>query len=241
MNLRQKGKLKTAKTTDSAQALGQGKTTSEVLVTRPELSICKSTFNANCPNCHRNKTTEMSGRHGNRNGNRNAGRGGRGRGRGRQSSSGKPSCIKKTVEECHFCVGSSKQASDHETTAEFVVNHIKKTFDRGNDVSEALRKLVGPDTDTWKPTLQMSLQSETDVEQREDKQFEMDYKAELDQAMKRKRACEDNTFKACALLWERCNKAMQHKIASRSDYDSIVFNDTISLPRATKKPPQKYK
>jgi hypothetical protein len=163
----------------------------------------------------------MSGRYGNR----SAGRGG---------SIGKPSYIKKTVEDYYFYVGSSKQASDYEITAEFVVNHIKKTFDRGNDISEALRTLVRPDTDTWKPTLKMSVDTDTSVKQREDKQFEMEYKAELDQAMKRRRAFEDNTFKAYALLWERCNKAMQNKIASRSDYESSVFNDPIVLLQAIK-------
>jgi hypothetical protein len=36
-------------------------------------------------------------------------------------------------------------------------------------------------------------------------------------------------FKAYTLLWERCAKAMQDKIASRSDYDSVVYNDPIAL------------
>ncbi len=169
----------------------------------------------------------MTGRYGNRRG----GRGGRGRGR---TSSTKPVYTKKTVEDYFFYVGSSKQASDYEITNEFVVNHIKKTFDRGNDVSEALRTLVRPDTDAWKPTLKMSVDSDTNIKQREDKQFEMECKAELDQAMKRKRAFEDNTFKAHAPLWERCNKAMQNKIASRSDCESSVFNDPVALLQAIK-------
>jgi hypothetical protein len=62
----------------------------------------------------------------------------------------------------------------------------------------------------------------------------MEYKAELDEAMKRKRTYEDNMFKAYALLWERCAKAMQDKIASRSDYDNVVYNDPIALLRAIK-------
>jgi hypothetical protein len=45
---------------------------------------------------------------------------------------------------------------------------------------------------------------------------------------------EDNTFKAYALLWERCAKAMQSKIGSRSDYDTTVYNDPIQLLRAIK-------
>jgi hypothetical protein len=172
----------------------------------------------------------MTGRYDNRGG----GRGGRGRGRGR-STPNKTSKAKKTVEDYFFYVGSSKQASDYEITAEFVVNHIKKTFDRGNDIAEALRTLVKANTSLWKPTLLVSTETDAPVKEREDKQFVMEYKAELvDESIRRKRTYEDNTFKAYALLWERCDKAMQNKIVSRSDYDSVVYNDPITLLRAIK-------
>jgi hypothetical protein len=170
----------------------------------------------------------MTGRLGNR-----AGRGGRGgRGRGRTgTTTTKP---KKTVEDYYFYVGSSKQASDYEITADFVVNHIKKTFDRGNDIAEALRTLVKANPDVWKPTLMVSTDGDEEIEKRENKQYVMEYKAELDEAIRRKRTYENNTYKAYALLWERCNKAMQYKIASRSDYDSDVYNNPITLLRAIK-------
>jgi hypothetical protein len=169
----------------------------------------------------------MTGRFGNRKG----GRGGRGRGR-RSSTTTK---TKKTVEDYFFYVGSSsKQASDYEITAEFVVNHIKKTFDRGNYIAEALRTLVKANTSLWKPTLLMSTETDAPVKEREDKQFIMEYKAKLDESMRRKRTYKDNTFKVYALLWECCAKAMQNKIVSRSDYDSVVYNDPIALLRAIK-------
>ena len=85
-------------------------------------------------------------------GNRKSGRGGQGRGRGGPTQTK----TKKTVEDYFFYVGSSKQASDYEITAEFVVNHIKKTFDRGNDIAEAIRTLNKIDTSLWKPTLLLS-------------------------------------------------------------------------------------
>jgi hypothetical protein len=105
--------------------------------------------------------------------NRKSGRGGRGRGRGGPTQSK----IKKTVEDYFFYIGSSKQASDYEITAEFVVNHIKKTFDRGNDIAEAIRMLTKTDTSLWKPTLQVSTATKPTVKEREDKQFVMEYKA----------------------------------------------------------------
>jgi hypothetical protein len=66
---------------------------------------------------------------------------------------------------------------------------------------------------------------------KEKTKFVMEYKAKLDEAMRRKRTYEDNTFfKAYALLWEQCAKAMQNKIASRSDYDNTVYCTMIQLP-----------
>ena len=68
----------------------------------------------------------------------------------------KPVNRKKTVKEYYFYVGSSKQASDYETTSEYIINYMKKTFTWGNDVAKALRTLVKTDPDTWEPTLKAS-------------------------------------------------------------------------------------
>jgi len=73
-------------------------------------------------------------------GNPSQGGGGRGRTSRRRipPQSNKPVSRKKTVKEYYFYVGSSKQASDYETTSEYIINYIKKTFDRGNDIAKAL-------------------------------------------------------------------------------------------------------
>ena len=115
-------------------------------------------------------------------------------------------------------MGSSKHASDYEVTTEFVVNHIKKTFEHGLDISEALRILKEPDTNSWKSKLQVSKLKDADDKAGEDRQFSMDYKAELDETTRRIRALKGNLIKSYALLWERCAKAMQNKIQERSDY-----------------------
>ena len=60
---------------------------------------------------------------------------------------------KKTLEDYFFYVGSTKQASDYEATANFGINHIKKTYDYVYDISEALRNLKEPDTTLWKTKL----------------------------------------------------------------------------------------
>jgi hypothetical protein len=81
--------------------------------------------------------------------------------------------MKKTVpvEDFFFYLGSRKQASDYEITAEFVVNHIKKTFNRGNNIAEALRTLTRADTEIWKPTFKTSTETDADLKKTENKQY----------------------------------------------------------------------
>eukprot|EP00978_Attheya_sp_CCMP212_P009950 scaffold23782_cov35-Attheya_sp.AAC.1 len=61
----------------------------------------------------------------------------------------------------------------------------------------------------------------------------MEFKADYDQWCKRIRMYEDNCTKSCALIWERCAKALQNKIQSRSDFATIK-NDPIELLKAVK-------
>ncbi len=63
---------------------------------------------------------------------------------------------KKTIEDYYFYVGSAKRAWNYELAADFIINHIKKEYDRGQDIAELLRELKKPDTDTWMPQLKGS-------------------------------------------------------------------------------------
>jgi len=44
----------------------------------------------------------------------------------------------------------------------------------------------------------------------------------------------DNLFKAYALIWERCAKAMQNKLLAFSDYEDEIYNNLIKLLKAIK-------
>ena len=168
------------------------------------------------------------------------GRGGRGARGGRGNTFHKTPKRKKAIEDYYFYVGSSKQASDFETTYEFLLNHIKKTYTRGNDISEALRTLEDPDSDKWKPTLIMSTETDVDLKVRENRQYELEHKAEYDEYMKRKREYEQNSYKAYAEIWERCNKAMQSKLEARKNFESEVYNNPIKLIEAIKEHAMSY-
>ena len=84
-----------------------------------------------------------------------------------------------------------------------MINHIKKTFDWGNDVTEALRKLETTNTTDWKPTLKAILVRDATEKATEEEKIEIKYKAELNDYLKRNRSYDNNIFTAYALIWER--------------------------------------
>jgi hypothetical protein len=174
---------------------------------------------------------------GNRTGGRSS-RGGSGRnrsGRGRKGQFGSSPRTnkKKELADYVYYLGSAKQASDYETTTEYLINHIKGTFHFGEDIGSALANLEPYDIDKHQPTLKISTATDTDLKQAETRQYDMIFKAELDAYMKRKQYYEVNFSKAYAFLWEHCAKSMQIKIEARKDYTKIK-GDPIKLLEAIK-------
>jgi hypothetical protein len=140
------------------------------------------------------------------------------------------------VTDFTYHLGSAKQASDYETATEFLINYIKKTYDYGNDIGSSMEQLEPIDTSSWKPKMQLSSKDEkTEASEKalEERQFEIEFKADYDEYRKRLQVLENNQTKAYALLWERCAKSMKNKIESRADFDKIK-NDPINLLKAIK-------
>ncbi len=172
---------------------------------------------------------------------RRGGRGGRGyrnnnnSGRGnRNNKDFKTTNKKKTLEDYYFYVGSAKQASNYESAADFIINHIKKEYERGWDIAESLRELKKPDTDTWMPKLKGSTKKDEEAKATQDRQFEMEYEAKLGKALHRICIYDDNLVKSFASIWERCNTAMQSRLEQRTDYESTIYNNPIELLQAIK-------
>jgi Reverse transcriptase (RNA-dependent DNA polymerase) len=184
---------------------------------------------------------------------RGRGRGNNGRGRfqssgrngttttytgGNSKSSYKPS--KKTLSDYIYYLGSAKQAADFDTTTEYILNHIIKTFTFGNDIATALTDENGNDYDMnqHKPTLEQvdfSTTLLTDVEiEVQNEQYKIEFKAEYDAYMKRKQFYEANTTKAYALLWEQCSKGMQGKIEANENFSSKIKGKPIELLKIIK-------
>jgi hypothetical protein len=84
------------------------------------------------------------------------------------------------------------------------------------------------------PTLSASTETDATVTITENKQFKMEYKAKLIEALHRIRIYDDNLVKSYALIWERCNTAMQNRLEQRMDYEITIYNDPIELLKAIK-------
>ena len=131
-------------------------------------------------------------------------------------------------------MGSAKQAADYESTTEFLINHIKKTFSFGNDIGTVLETLQELDLNQYKPSLSISLSVDEGVKMAEDKQFEIEFKAEFEAFTKRKQAMETNLTKAYAFLWDQCARSLQNKIEARADFLSDIKGNPIELLKAIK-------
>ena len=141
---------------------------------------------------------------------------------------------KKGINDYQFYISTNKQAAEYEIAAEFIINFIKRTFDRGNDIAEILRTLKLQDTSTCMPKLNMSTLDDTNIKTLENRQYELECKALLDEAIKRTDKYSPSLYKAYVFLWEKCSRAMQNKITSQHDFEQKIFNNPINLLKAIK-------
>jgi hypothetical protein len=86
--------------------------------------------------------------------------------------------IKKNLTDYNYYFGSATQAADHETTMEFIINFIKKTFDYGNDIGTALRDLTPVDQDKLKVSMRFSKSDNAFTRDQENKQYEMEFRSD---------------------------------------------------------------
>ena len=58
----------------------------------------------------------------------------------------------KSLEDCEYYIGSSKQVCEFQVTNNCIIDHVQENFDKGRDITEALRKLSPLDMDMWRPS-----------------------------------------------------------------------------------------
>ena len=99
---------------------------------------------------------------------------------------------------------------------------------------KSLQTLSLQDTDEWKPKLKDSKETDKKKRDNKNKQFESKFKANRQEFIKRITTYEANMFKAYAILWEKCTKGMQNKIASRKNIETRIYNHPMNLLKSIK-------
>ena len=127
---------------------------------------------------------------------------------------------------CGMChVGSAQQASEYITVTHYLINHIRKEFDKGGDIAKALEKLEDIVIEPPEAENKTKLNA---------KAFERLSQAMYERYAIRLEQCQDNKDKAYALTWGQCDKAMRSKMQSRKDHELTIKDDPIELLKAVK-------
>ena len=131
---------------------------------------------------------------------RRSGRGGN-QGRSTQSSQTK-SDTRKKVEDIIFSVGSSRQASDFISANEFLINHVKKTYEFGINIAASLEKEEDVDWTPIKPTLAATTGNTAEEKAASEEENKVLMIQESKLFADRKMKYEANKGAAHALYWE---------------------------------------
>ena len=123
-------------------------------------------------------------------------------------------------------------ANEFETTTNFIINHIRRTYNKGKDIADVLEKEAMPNFKAVKPRLQKSTADKPEDWDLEDEEFKMEYKIDMEEHKKRIKVFEENFDKAFGLLWEQCSKTIKSRVESRTNFGSSIKGNPILLIQA---------
>ena len=160
--------------------------------------------------------------------------GGRGRGRNNNNSNGKnnnsnKTAGRKTLADHVYLIGLAKQASEYSVITQFITNHIRKSYDYGDDIGDALKSRG--DITIQAPRLR-AVAAGSANEELEARENEFLYKAQITAYVAREEKYQANKGKAFALIFGQCNKALQHKLQSRTDFEPEIKGNPFELLNA---------
>ena len=117
---------------------------------------------------------------------------------------------------------------------QFIINRMKKTYSRGNDIAETIQTSTRPNFDKQKLQLVASVKPTKAERKAEDRQVKLEFKIQHNQVSKQKNTYLENKCEALAELWGYYSKALQGKIEARTDCALSIHNNPIKLREAIK-------
>ena len=149
---------------------------------------------------------------------------------------------KKTLQDHVFNVGRAQDASDYVSNAKFIIRHIQTNYEKGGDITTALREEKHFDFTAVEPRLKISQVDKTKDESKynqETAEFMKQYEIKVKSHMAREETYQDNCVKAAGLLLQQCSTAMKYKLQARNDFDKLEM-DPVALLQAIKEASMNY-
>ena len=160
----------------------------------------------------------------------------RGKGGGRKPKSSSSTTTeqstktRKGLSDYVYYIGSARQASDFNTITNYIIMNIRKTFTPwGDDIADALESRIPFDPEIYRPKLKESKSENPKEKEHEDRQYSALYEAQIKSFVAREAAYESNQGRAYALLYQQCNKALQHRLETRVDFLTEIKGNPIKL------------
>lgn len=136
---------------------------------------------------------------------------------------------RKNLEDYVYQIGTHRIASEFSTITKYVINHIRKTYTDGDDIANALEERKEPDFDKWMPTMNPDYDEDNKMKKASNRGYLLLFEAEIKAHVERKERYRSNEGNAYALIFGQCNKALQNKIQSRNNFESIKKNPILLL------------
>ena len=102
--------------------------------------------------------------------------------------------------------GSQSQSVTYDSVKDHIVQYVQKTYKNGLDIAESLDKEVWKDLTTLAPVRTVSTEIDPDARQVEQDGFDILFKVNLQEHIKRVQQLEENKTKAYSLIYSNyCN------------------------------------
>ena len=125
----------------------------------------------------------------------------------------------------------------------FIIQHVQATYDKGGDITKALKDENHIDFEKIEPRLKQSKVdpkgTEASIYVQETAEYMKQYEIKMKSHMAREEAYQDNCVKAAGLLLQQCSTSMKYKLQARVDYEKIEM-DPIKLLQAIKEAAMNY-
>lgn len=123
-----------------------------------------------------------------------------------------------------------KPQATYATVKEAIINHIKKTFDDGDDVAQSLRDGKAFDLSTVQPVRKISILTEPDQAMNDQVGLDMILQGQINRYVIREDNFRKNMLKAYVVILDNyCDKTLKSRILLHADYKKKIENNPIEL------------